>query len=179
MKVTETRLEGVFIIDPVVNKDSRGSFKEIWHRERYASAGLPVQFVQDNISVSTKGVVRGLHYQLPRPQGKLISVLSGEIFDVAVDIRAGSPTFGSWVSSVLSSKNHRQIYVPEGFAHGFMALTDGASVLYRCTDYYEAGAGRGIRYDDPDIGIEWPSFKPILSEADARAPWLKDITHKP
>lgn len=167
MRVTETKLEGVLIIEPDVFEDSRGSFKESWHRDRYASAGLPMQFIQDNISVSDKGVVRGLHYQLPHPQGKLVSVLSGEIFDVAVDIRVGSPTFGKWVSTVLSSENHRQMYVPVGCAHGFMALSDDTQVLYKCTDYYAPGAGRTICFNDPEIGIDWPDIQPILSVQDA------------
>ena len=178
MKVTETKLEGVLIIDPDVYEDSRGFFKEIWHGARYAAAGMPLKFVQDNISVSGKGVVRGFHYQKTRSQGKLVTVLSGEIFDVAVDIRVGSPAFGHWISEVLSSHNHKQMYVPVGFAHGFMALAEDTKVQYKCTDYFSPETGRGIRFDDPEIGIEWPPLKPVLSETDAGAPKLSEISRE-
>ena len=175
MEVIKTDLEGVLIIKPNVFPDARGTFMELWHGPRYEEAGLPATFLQDNISVSSRGVVRGLHYQIPRPQGKLVTVLTGEIFDVAVDIRRESPTFGKWTSAILSEENHQQMYVPVGFAHGFMALTDNARVLYKCTDIYEPGAGRTISVHDPEIGIEWPNLEPILSEADASGALLSNV----
>jgi dTDP-4-dehydrorhamnose 3,5-epimerase len=175
MDITKTDLEGVLIIRPDVYPDERGTFMESWHSARYEEAGLPATFLQDNISVSSRGVVRGMHYQIPRPQGKLVTVLTGEIFDVAVDIRRDSPTFGHWTSAILSETNNLQMFVPVGFAHGFMALSDNARVLYKCTDIYEPGTGRTISVHDPDIGIDWPDLKPILSVADAAGVLLSQV----
>ncbi len=178
MKVEDTDLPGVKLIHPRVFEDARGFFMETWHRARYREAGLP-DFVQDNLSCSKKGVLRGLHFQHPHPQGKLVQVLAGEIFDVAVDIRQGSPTFARWVGVVLSSKNRRQLYIPEGFAHGFCVLSEEALVAYKCTDVYHPEADRGLRWDDPDIGIAWPIEDPILSPKDAGAPRLAGHPHLP
>jgi dTDP-4-dehydrorhamnose 3,5-epimerase len=175
MNIIPTALPGAVIIEPKVFGDARGLFLETWNRPRYEEAGLPGNFIQDNLSMSRKGVLRGLHYQRPFPQGKLLSVLDGEIFDVAVDIRRGSPDFGRWVGVVLSSENRRQFYVPPGFAHGFCVLSDKALVTYKCTEVYHPGADRGVRWDDPRIGIDWPINDPLVSDKDGRAPLLGDI----
>lgn len=175
MKVIETDLPGVLIIEPVVHGDSRGFFLESWHARRYAEFGLPDSFVQDNHSRSSQGVLRGLHYQLQQPQGKLVRVASGEVFDVAVDIRRGSPTFGRWTSVVLSEENHRQFYVPPGFAHGFCVLSKTADFLYKCTDYYAPEDERGVRWDDPEIGIEWPGMTFTLSDKDRQNARLSEL----
>jgi dTDP-4-dehydrorhamnose 3,5-epimerase len=175
MKIIETSLPGVVIIEPAVFVDERGSFMETWHQDRYSDAGLPSRFVQDNMSISKKGVLRGLHYQQPHAQGKLVSVLQGEVFDVAVDVRLGSPSFGRWLGVTLSSENSRQLYVPEGFAHGFLVLSKSAVFHYKCTDYYNPQAERGIIWNDPDINIKWPDVKPILSKKDLYSPRLKDV----
>lgn len=176
MKVIRTKLPEVIAVEPVAFKDSRGFFMETWHKDRYFKAGLPATFVQDNVSFSTKGVLRGLHFQNPNAQGKLVYVLQGEIFDVAVDIRVGSPTFGQWVGMTLSSDNKRQLYVPEGFAHGFCVTSETALVVYKCTDFYNPRAEGGIIWNDPDLGIEWPCATPILSEKDQRFSVLKDLS---
>lgn len=175
MNVVETELPGVRVVEPQRYPDDRGYFMELWHRERYAAAGFPARFVQDNISRSRRHVLRGLHYQHPSPQGKLIGVLEGRVFDVAVDIRRGSPTFGAWVGETLSSENGRQLYVPEGFAHGFVVLSDTALVLYKCTAFYAPDCEHSIRWDDPALGIDWPVEAPILSEKDAAAPTLETL----
>jgi len=175
MNVIETKLAGVVIIEPKVFGDRRGFFMETWNQARYAEAGLPVKFVQDNLSYSTKGVLRGLHYQKPGSQGKLVYVLQGEVFDVAVDIRVGSPTFGQWVGVTLSSENKRQFYVPEGFAHGFCVTSDTALFAYKCTDFYNPEAEGGIIWNDPDIAIQWPISQPILSQKDMKHARLRDI----
>lgn len=175
MKVIKTRLPGVLAVEPVVFGDARGFFMETWHKDRYLEAGLPAVFVQDNVSFSTRGVLRGLHFQNPNAQGKLVYVLHGEIFDVAVDIRVGSPTFGHWVGMILSSDNKRQLYVPEGFAHGFCVTSETALVAYKCTDFYNPRAEGGIIWNDPDIGIAWPCDNPVLSEKDQRFAALKDL----
>jgi dTDP-4-dehydrorhamnose 3,5-epimerase len=175
MKVTETELPGVLILEPRVFKDDRGYFLETWNREGYAAAGLPNQFVQDNLSFSTHGVLRGLHYQEPHPQGKLVWVVSGEVFDVAIDIRVGSPTFGRWTGVTLSAENARQFWVPEGFAHGFVVTGDHARFAYKCTTGYHREAEGSIRWDDPAIGIDWPVTDPVLSEKDAAAPLLAEV----
>ena len=148
---------------------------ETWHQEKYAALGLPPRFVQDNLSRSAKGVLRGLHYQHPQAQGKLVYVLEGEVFDVAVDIRAGSPTFGRHVSASLSADNKRQMYVPPGFAHGFCVISDSALFAYKCTDFYNAKTDGGVRWDDPTLGIDWPVTKPSLSDKDRVAPLLKEV----
>lgn len=176
MNVTETELPGVLILEPRVFKDDRGYFLETWNQESYAAAGLPNQFVQDNLSFSTHGVLRGLHYQEPHPQGKLVWVVSGEVFDVAVDIRLGSPTFGRWTGVTLSAENARQLWVPEGFAHGFVVTGDHARFAYKCTNGYHREAEGSIRWDDPAIGIDWPVSDPVLSEKDAAAPLLSEAS---
>lgn len=175
MKTTATTLPGVLILEPKVFGDARGFFMETWHAERYAELGIAGPFVQDNLSSSTKGVLRGLHYQHPHAQGKLVSVVQGEVFDVAVDIRIGSPTFGQWTSVVLSGENHKQFWVPAGFAHGFCVLSETAVFAYKCTDVYTPAAEGGIRWDDPDLGIEWPLQDILLSEKDQRHPFLRDV----
>ncbi len=175
VEIVATEIPEVKIVKPRVFRDARGFFMETYHRQKYAEAGLDVSFLQDNHSFSTKGILRGLHYQLKQPQGKLVQVITGEIFDVAVDIRRGSPTFGKWVGLILSEKNKWQIYIPPGFAHGFYVISETANVTYKCTDYYNAGDEYGINWGDPDIGIEWPlDVKPILSDKDQRHPLLKD-----
>ena len=175
MIIHETRLPDVVVVEPAVFRDDRGFLTEVWNRRRYAEAGLEARFVQDNLSSSRRGVLRGLHYQWPAAQGKLVSVLHGEVFDVAVDIRAGSPTFGEWVGVTISSHDRRQIYVPPGFAHGFVVTSDTALVLYKCTDFYTPGDEGSIRWDDPSIGIAWPIADPILARKDAAAPRLADV----
>ncbi|HHO68200.1 MAG TPA: dTDP-4-dehydrorhamnose 3,5-epimerase [Gammaproteobacteria bacterium] len=180
MKITPTRLPEVLLIEPDVFGDARGFFMESWHRRRFAGAGLDVNFVQDNHSRSGAGVLRGLHYQLQQPQGKLVRVVAGEVFDVAVDIRQGSPTFGQWTGEVLSEDNFRMLYVPPGFAHGFCVLSERADFLYKCTDYYNPGDEYGIAWDDPAIGIEWPGGPFILSDKDrANKPLADMAAHLP
>jgi dTDP-4-dehydrorhamnose 3,5-epimerase len=176
MQVTRLEPSEVQLIEPDVFEDQRGFFSESWNRERFAAGvGEDIDFVQDNHSRSARGVLRGLHYQLPpRPQGKLVRVLVGSIWDVAVDIRRSSESFGAWVGMELSAANHRQLWIPPGFAHGFLALTE-ADVIYKVTEYYSREHDRSLRWDDPDIGIEWPlDEKPILSDKDADAPLLRD-----
>ncbi|KLI98621.1 dTDP-4-dehydrorhamnose 3,5-epimerase [Luteimonas sp. FCS-9] len=175
MKIIETTLPGAVVLEPAVFGDARGFFFETWNAERFGQHGLPTTFVQSNVSSSAKGVLRGLHYQWPRPQGKLVSVLQGEVFDVAVDIRRGSPTFGQWEGVLLSAENKRQFWIPEGFAHGFAVLSETALFSYLCTDVYVKEADAGVRWDDPRIGIEWPIDAPQLSDKDAHAPLLSDI----
>jgi len=175
LKIIETRLPGAVIIEPAVFGDSRGFFFESWNAERFAAHGLPTRFVQSNVSSSSRGVLRGLHYQWPRPQGKLVSVLEGEVFDVAVDIRRGSPTFGQWEGVVLSAENKRQFWIPEGYAHGFLGLSDRVIFTYLCTDVWVKEVDSNIRWDDPQIGIDWPIDAPLLSDKDAAAPVLADI----
>jgi dTDP-4-dehydrorhamnose 3,5-epimerase len=166
MNVVATALDGVMIVEPRVFSDPRGFFLESYRADRYAAAGLPGRFVQDNHSCSAPGTLRGLHYQLHHPQGKLIRVLRGAIFDVAVDIRTGSPTFGRWVGVELSADNKRQLYVPPGFAHGFCVPSEASEVEYKCTDFYAAEDERGVAWNDPAIGIAWPVTNPLLSEKD-------------
>jgi dTDP-4-dehydrorhamnose 3,5-epimerase len=175
MKVAETSLPGVLVVEPDVFGDERGFFMETWNVRRYEEAGLPGRFVQDNLSYSARGVLRGLHYQNPQPQGKLVSVLRGEVFDVAVDIRVGSPTFGEWTGVTLSAENKRQFYVPPDFAHGFLVTGEDALFLYKCTDYYAPSAEGIVLWNDPEIGIEWPTDAPTLSERDGKAPSLREI----
>lgn len=175
MKIIETSLSGCKIIEPAVFGDDRGFFYETWNAARFSEHGLPSSFVQSNVSSSSKRVLRGLHYQWPRPQGKLVSVLEGEVYDVAVDIRRGSPTFGQWASVVLSAENKRQFWIPEGFAHGFVVLSDRALFSYLCTDVYVKEHDAGIRWNDADIGIDWPVSAPMLSEKDDAAPFLAGI----
>jgi dTDP-4-dehydrorhamnose 3,5-epimerase len=175
MNVIHAELPGVLTIEPQVFGDSRGYFMEAWQAERYRQAGIKEQFVQSNVSRSERGVLRGLHFQNPHAQGKLVYVLSGEVFDVAVDIRRGSPTFGQHESIILSEDNHKQFYVPPGFAHGFCVLSATATFCYLCTDYYHAEADASLLWNDPDLAIDWPISSPSLSEKDAKALKLKDI----
>ena len=176
LKTEPTSLDGVVIVEPRVLSDDRGFFSESYNRKAFAEVtGFEGDFVRENHSRSVRGVVRGMHYQLPPDeQGKLVRCVGGEVFDVAVDIRSSSPTFGEWAGAVLSDHNHRQLWVPAGFAHGLMAMSDVADVLYKTTTYYASGAERSIRWDDPAIGIEWPDVgvKAILSERDLAAPTL-------
>lgn len=173
MQVTATELEGVLILDPVVHGDARGFFMEAWNARTFAElVGPDISFVQDNASRSGRDVVRGLHYQLPHAQGKLVRCVAGEVFDVAVDIRASSPTFGRWLGVELSAENHRQLWIPTGFAHGFAVRSEIADVEYKVTDFYDPDADRAIAWDDPEIGVEWAVDDPIISAKDAAAPPL-------
>jgi dTDP-4-dehydrorhamnose 3,5-epimerase len=174
LKVVETSLPGVLLIEPDVFGDDRGFFMETWNGRRYRDeANLPERgFVQDNLSLSEGGVLRGLHFQNPNPQGKLVSVLLGEVFDVAVDIRVGSPTFGQWVGFELSAENKRQLWVPEGFAHGFLVTGEVALFHYKCTNYYDRESDHSLLWNDPEIGVDWPIAEPTLSEKDLAAPRL-------
>ena len=178
MKVIQTRLPGCVAIEPDVFGDARGFFYESYNADKFKAAGLDLRFVQANVSRSARGVLRGLHYQWPNPQGKLVSVLEGEVYDVAVDIRRGSPTFGRWVGVELSAENHRQLWIPEGFAHGFLALEDDTHFLYKTTDRYARECERALRWDDPDIAIDWPlqrlAAAPLVAAKDAAAPRLND-----
>jgi len=175
MKFVETTLPGCVVIEPQVFGDSRGFFYESYNEAKYREAGIDRRFVQSNVSRSARGVLRGLHYQYPHPQGKLVSVLEGEVYDVAVDIRHGSPTFGQWASVMLTAENHRHFWIPEGFAHGFCVVSDYATFSYQCTDLYDAKADGNVRWDDPAIGIDWPVSDPLLSEKDSKAPLLADV----
>ena len=178
MKITPSRIPEVLLIEPEVFGDSRGFFMESWHAQKFAEHGLAVNFVQDNHSRSSRGVLRGLHYQLEQPQGKLVRVVCGSVFDVAVDIRRGSPTFGQWVGVELSGDNHRLLYVPPGFAHGFCVLSESADFLYKCTDYYAPQYEHGIRWNDPEIGIDWPGVDFRISEKDAGNGLLREMREK-
>ena len=175
MKLIETALPDVMAIEPDVFVDERGYFFETYQAARYVEAGIPGTFVQDNLSYSKRGVLRGLHLQNPHAQAKLVYVPAGEIFDVAVDVRRGSPSFGRWVAMRLSSDNRRQLYIPAGFAHGFCVLSDWAHVIYKCTDFYDPAAEVSVLWNDPDIGIDWPVRDSRLSSKDGAAPLLKDI----
>jgi len=166
MKVIATELDGVFIIEPHVFGDRRGFFLESFQKQRYAKAGIDADFVQDNISFSVRHTLRGLHYQYPRGQAKLVQALRGEIFDVAVDLRHGSPTFGQWTGVTLSEQNCRQFYIPQGFAHGFCVLSETVLFMYKCSDYYAPEDEGGICWNDPQLGIHWPVETPILSDRD-------------
>lgn len=180
MNVIQTAIAEVLIIEPVVRRDARGFFVEVWHEERYRSAGMDLPFVQDNHSRSSHGTLRGLHYQIRQPQGKLVRVAMGEVFDVAVDLRRSSPTFGRWVGAVLSGENHRQLWVPPGFAHGFYVTGESADLLYKCTDLYAPEFDRTLRWDDPDIGITWPlDGAPVLSTKDQAGLALADADTYP
>lgn len=174
MKRIETSLPGVCVLEPAVFADSRGFFLETYHQEKFAGLGITSRFVQDNHSRSSRHTLRGLHYQLRHPQAKLCRVVLGEVLDVAVDIRQGSPTFGKSVSVLLSADNKRQIYIPEGFAHGFVVLTEAAEFLYKCGDLYTPGDDYGIAWDDPDLGIDWGISAPLLSDKDRRNPRLAE-----
>jgi dTDP-4-dehydrorhamnose 3,5-epimerase len=175
VRFTSLAIPEVKLIEPVARGDARGFFVELFREAEYAENGVAGPFVQDNLSLSKGGVVRGLHLQNPSPQAKLVSVLRGEVFDVAVDVRPGSPTFGRWVGEVLSLENHRQLFVPAGFAHGFAVLSEEALFCYKCSDYYNASGEITVLWNDPDIGIEWPLEQPTLSEKDQAGLRLRDI----
>jgi dTDP-4-dehydrorhamnose 3,5-epimerase len=175
MNVIGCELEGLLIVEPLVFGDTRGFFMETWNQRRYSEAGLKTAFVQDNISFSRRGALRGLHCQNPLPQAKLVSVLQGVVFDVAVDLRRSSPTFGQWHGLELSSENKRQFLIPAGFAHGFLVLSDTAMFHYKCSDFYSPKDELTIRWDDPDIGIAWPVKEPTLSAKDAKGLRLRDV----
>jgi len=175
MKVIETSLPGALVFEPQVFGDARGFFYESYNEAKYRDAGIDRRFVQSNVSRSAKGVLRGLHYQWPQPQGKLVSVLEGEVYDVAVDIRRGSPTFGRSVGVMLTAENHRHFWVPEGFAHGFCVLSEYATFTYQCTALYDAGVDAGIRWNDAALNIDWPVSEPLLSDKDRNTPFLHDV----
>lgn len=174
MIVKETALPGVLLIEPRVFRDHRGMFWETYHAKRYAEAGIAQPFVQDNFSRSTRHTLRGLHYQLRRPQGKLVWVTRGEVFDVAVDIRRGSAHFGRWIGLTLSEDRPVQVYIPPGFAHGFCVLSETADFAYKCTDFYDPSGEGGIIWNDPDLGIEWPTSTPLISPKDQMFRRLSD-----
>lgn len=179
MKIIDTLISDVKIIEPSVFGDERGFFMETWNQKKFEElvTGKPTQFVQDNHSKSKKGILRGLHYQMENTQGKLVRVVAGEVFDVAVDIRKGSPTFGKWVGEYLSADNKRQLWVPEGFAHGFYVTSDEAEFVYKCTDYYNPNHEVSIKWDDENIGIDWPiNIEPILSNKDHMAIELSEFS---
>jgi dTDP-4-dehydrorhamnose 3,5-epimerase len=175
MNVIPGELVGLLIIEPRVFGDPRGFFMETWNRQSYRACGIDLDFVQDNLSCSRRGILRGLHFQNPKPQGKLVSVLQGEIFDVAVDIRRSSPTFGRWQGLNLSAENKRQLYLPPGFAHGFVVLSETALFHYKCTDFYAPQHEATIRWDDPVLAIQWPLKNPTVSEKDAKGLRLRDL----
>jgi dTDP-4-dehydrorhamnose 3,5-epimerase len=169
-------IEGLVLVEPRVFPDERGFFLESYKESEFVKAGLPHRFVQDNHSLSNKNVIRGLHFQYePRAQGKLVRVVGGLVWDVAVDLRAGSPTYKKWLGIELSAANNKMLYIPPGFAHGFAAITDDVHLLYKCTEEYDPKLDAGIRWDDPEIGIEWPVRKPIVSDKDRVLPLLKDL----
>lgn len=178
IKVTRCGIEGLAVIEPAVHFDGRGYFMETYNQRDMLEAGLTMSFVQDNQSMSAGGVLRGLHYQIKHPQGKLVRVVAGAVFDVAVDLRPGSPSCGKWHGELLSAENRKQLYIPEGFAHGFYVLSGTAEFVYKCSDFYHPGDEGGLRWDDPDIGIEWPiapGTAPILSEKDRNNPFLREL----
>jgi dTDP-4-dehydrorhamnose 3,5-epimerase len=175
MKVTSCEIPGVLVVEPKVFGDARGYFIETYAAERYAASGVPLAFVQDNLSKSRRGVLRGLHLQNPHGQGKLVSVVVGAVWDVALDVRVGSPTFGKWFGQELSEENHRQMYVPPGCAHGFVVLSETAIFSYKCTDVYHPEAELGVHYNDPAVGIPWPGSDFTLSAKDLALPLLADV----
>lgn len=175
MILQETEIPGVVLLTPKVFGDPRGFFFETWNRRRFAELGLDLEFVQDNISFSGRGILRGLHFQNPSPQGKLVQVLQGEVYDVAVDIRRGSPTFGRWFGVRLSAENHQQMYIPPGLAHGFCVTSETALFAYKCTDFYNPDGEYSLRWNDPELGIDWPIGEPTLSGKDADGLLLRDL----
>jgi dTDP-4-dehydrorhamnose 3,5-epimerase len=176
MNVIRTTIPDVWVLDPRVFSDSRGFFKETFQRDRYAKAGIEGEFVQDNISRSRRGTLRGLHFQIQHPQAKLVQALSGRIFDVAVDLRRDSPTFSHWVGRELNDENHHQMYIPAGFAHGFCVLSETADLFYKCTDFYYPEHERTLLWNDPEVGIRWPlETEPVLSDKDRRGTRLAEI----
>lgn len=177
MRFSKLSIPGAFLIEPVVFSDERGIFMETWESQKFALAGIDVSFVQDNHSSSRRGVLRGLHYQVRHPQAKLVRVVSGEVFDVAVDLRRSSPTFGSWIGVRLSSANRMMLFIPEGVAHGFLTMSDNAELVYKCSDYYDPASERTLRWDDRDVGVEWPladEVPLILSSRDRCGTLLKE-----
>jgi dTDP-4-dehydrorhamnose 3,5-epimerase len=175
--VIQAELPGVLVIEPRVFGDERGFFLETWQQERYAAAGIPARMVQDNQSFSRRGVLRGLHIQHPQAQGKLVQVYQGEVFDVAVDLRRGSPSFGRWIGVTLSGEDKRQLWVPPGFAHGFLVTSETALFAYKCSDYYHPETEFSVRWDDPEIGVRWPlDGPPELSQKDREAPLLAEVS---
>ena len=180
MKFTETKIPDVIVVEPDVFGDNRGFFMEAWHAEKFAAGGIAADFVQDNQSRSVQGILRGLHYQITKPQGKLVRVLSGEVFDVAVDLRKNSATFGQWVGLRLNAENKKMLWVPPGFAHGFYVISQQADFFYKCSDFYAPEYERAIRWDDPDLGIDWPLVEgnaPVLAPKDAAAAAFKDAEY--
>ncbi|WP_024870911.1 dTDP-4-dehydrorhamnose 3,5-epimerase [Tolumonas lignilytica] len=180
MKIIDTTIPAVKIIEPTVFGDARGFFMETWQEQKFNELVGEHRFVQDNHSKSRQGILRGLHYQTENTQGKLVRVIAGEVFDVAVDIRRSSPTFGQWIGVLLSSENKRQLWVPEGFAHGFYVTSETAEFVYKCTDYYNPSVEQSIRWDDPDLNIQWPLIEgksPLLSAKDAEGKWFKDAVY--
>ena len=178
MRFVPTGLPEVVRVEPQVHRDARGFFVETWRHDRWSAGGIPGPFVQDNHSRSRRGTLRGLHAQCRRPQGKLVRVVSGEIWDVAVDVRRGSPSFGRDVAETLSAENFRQLWIPPGFAHGFLVLSEEAEFVYKCTDYYDPSDELRIAWNDPALGIPWPTQEPLLSEPDQRAPRLAELTER-
>jgi len=177
LQIIETSLPGVLLIQPRVFGDARGFFMETYRQNILAEAGIRETFVQDNHSRSSRGVLRGLHYQLRRPQAKLCRVAQGEVLDIAVDIRLGSPSFGKWVGVMLSGENHTQIYIPKGFAHGFVVRSETADFLYKCSDYFDAADDRGVLWNDPKLAVDWDTESPIISDKDQRYLPLAEIAH--
>jgi dTDP-4-dehydrorhamnose 3,5-epimerase len=176
MQIESLPLPGVLVVEPRVFADARGFFMETHQKQKYAAAGIAAEFVQDNLSRSCRGTLRGLHYQLRHPQGKLVQVFDGEVFDVAVDVRRDSPTFGRWSGTLLSGENRRQLWIPPGFAHGFCVLSESALMFYKCTDYYHPEHERTLLWNDPAVGIEWPlDSEPILSDKDRRGLPLDEV----
>lgn len=178
MKILKTSLPGVLIIEPQIFEDRRGYFMETYHHNKYDEVGLNCNFVQDNLSCSVYGTLRGLHFQHPHGQAKLVQVMFGEVFDVAVDIRLSSPTFGQWIGEYLSDENRRQLFIPPGFAHGFYVVSDKAVFSYKCSDFYSPESEHGILWSDPHLGIDWPTNTPLLSDKDSKYSVLKDIPAK-
>jgi dTDP-4-dehydrorhamnose 3,5-epimerase len=175
MKVFNTEIPDVKIVEPNIYADERGHFLETYKESRYLAAGIGNRYVQDNLSVSYKGVLRGLHFQNPNPQGKLVSVLQGEVYDVAVDLRVNSPTFGKWIAVILSDSNRRQLWIPAGFAHGFQTVSEKAIFVYKCDNEYHQTSEHSLRWNDPSLGIPWPIEKPVMSAKDREAPLLQDL----
>lgn len=178
MRFLATPLPGVIQVQPDVHRDARGFFLETYHASRYREGGIRETFVQDNHSRSARGTLRGLHLQLPHAQGKLVRVIEGEVWDVAVDVRRGSPAFGKHFAAKLSAENFEQLYVPPGLAHGYLVLSEVAQVEYKCTQLYDPQAELSIAWDDPELAIEWPAQNPLLSEKDRRAPRLRDVQER-
>ena len=178
MRFTPTEIPGVVVVEPTVHRDARGFFLETYHEPRFREGGIDARFVQDNHSLSLRGTLRGLHAQSPRPQGKLVRAIEGEIWDVAVDVRLGSPTFGRHVAAVLSAENHRLLYLPPGLLHGFCVLSERAQVEYKCSEVYDPRADFGVRWNDPELAVPWPLAEPVLSEKDARAPFRCEVRER-